>query len=271
VTKENSLAHGNFGAVLFNLHGNADSALSHFEEASRIEPNFVDKYNQGIVFENTNRPDKAAASLLGAIQLDSTHAEAYFNLGESYRLLGDSAAMRQLIKAVNLKPDYWQAYHSLGLIMYARDSLDKALFYFNKELSCNSGSWQACHYLGLVYNKKGDFQRAFIYLTKAMELCRDSSWAPSLDFGVMLFKNGKFNGAKELFSHAIYLAPQIPEPYYNRAAIYSLQNSPDSAIMDYSQAVRLRPGWKKARYRLAKAFEAKGMADSASVHFKKAL
>ena len=273
VTKENSLAHANFGAALFNLHGNADSALFHFKEALRIQPTYYEgKYNQGVVFGNTNRFDKAVASLLGAIQFDSTHAEAYFSLGEAYKLMGnDSAAISRLTKAVALKPDYWQAFHSLGLIMYARDSLDKAISYFNKELACNPGSWQACHYLGLVCDKKGDFQKAFIYFTKAIELCRDSSLAPSIDLGVVLFKNGKLNSAKGLFTHAIRIAPQSPELYYNRAAIFFLQERLDSAIMDYSQAIRLNPQWKKAHYHLAKAFKAKGLADSAAVHFKNAL
>jgi protein O-mannosyl-transferase len=273
VTKENSLAHANFGAALFNLHGNADSALFHFKEALRIQPTYYEgKYNQGVVFGNTNRFDKAVASLLGAIQFDSTHAEAYFSLGEAYKLMGnDSAAIRRLTKAVALKPDYWQAFHSLGLIMYARDSLDKAISYFNEELACNPGSWQACHYLGLVCDKKGDFKKAFINLTKAIELCRDSSLAPSIDLGVVLFKNGKLNSAKGLFTHAIRIAPQSPELYYNRAAIFFLQERLDSAIMDYSQAIRLNPQWKKAHYHLAKAFKAKGLADSAAVHFKNAL
>jgi hypothetical protein len=41
--------------------------------------------------------------------------------------------------------------------------------------------------------------------------------------------------------------------------------------MDYSQAIRLNPQWKKAHYHLAKAFKARGMPDSADVHFKKSL
>jgi tetratricopeptide (TPR) repeat protein len=155
--------------------------------------------------------------------------------------------------------------------MYARDSLDKALSYFNKELAINPGTWQACHYLGLIYNKKRDFQRAFIYLTKAIELCRDSSCAPTIDLGDLLFKNGKLNSAKVLFTHAIHVAPQSPESYYNRAAIYFLQQCLDSAIGDYSMAIRLKPGWKKAHDHLAKAYKARGMPDSADVHFKKSL
>jgi Tetratricopeptide repeat. len=271
VTKENALAHAHFGAALFNVQGNADSALSHFKESLRIQPNYLDKYDQGLIFGNTNRLHEAAASLSEAIQFDSTHAEVYFSLGEVYKFMGnDTAAIKQLTRAVVLKPDYWQAFHSLGLIMYSRDSLDKALSFFNQELACNPGSWQACQYLGLVCDKKGEFQRAFVYLTKAIELCRDSSCGPSIDLGVVLFKKGKFNSAKGLFTRAIYLAPQSPEPYYNRAAIYFLQQHPDSAIMDYSQALILKPAWKKAHYQLAKAFEAKGLADSAAVHFKKA-
>lgn len=272
VTKENSLAHGNFGAALLNLQGNADSALFHFEESLRIRPSYEDKYNRGVVFGIKNRLDKAVASLSEAIQFDSSHAEAYFRLGSAYRLMGnDTEAIKQLKKAVALNPDYWEAWHSLGLIMYGKDSLNEALSFFNKELACDSGSWQACRYLGLVYNKKRDFQRTFIYLTKAIDLCRDSSWEPSLDLGVVLFKRGKLNSAKVLFTRTIRLTPQSPEPYFNRAAIYFLQQHPDSAIMDYSRAIRLKPGWKKAHYNLAKTFEAKGMADSASVHFKKAL
>ncbi len=271
-TKENVLAHINFGAALFNLQGNADSALYHLEESVRIHPNYLDKYDQGLIFGKTKRLNKAVVSISEAIQFDSTHAEAYFSLGEAYKLMeNDSAAIRPLIKAVMLKPDYWQAYHCLGVIMYGQDSLDKALSYFNKELAGNPGSWQACHYLGLIYNKKGNFQKAFIYLTNAIDLCRDSSWVPSLDLGAILFKNGKLNSAKGLFTHVIRLMPQSPEPYYNRAAIYSLEELPDSAINDYSQAIRLKPGWKKAHYYIAKAFKSKGLTDSAEVHFKKAL
>jgi len=270
VTKNNYVAHNSLG-VAFAKTGNSDSAMGHFQESMRIMPNNLAIYNQAVIIGNHNQLKKAIVCFNESIRLDSTFANAYFCLGHAYKLVGDdSLALVQLKKAMLIDPDCWQGYHSLGILAFSKDSLDKAISYFLHELDVNPQSWDAYNCLGLAWSRKGDYQRAFYYLSKGIHVCPDSSWEPYFNLGMILLKKGRLNSAKGLFSEALRLSPAQTVPFVNRAAIHVLQGSIDSAVADYSQALCIEPTMAFAHYHLGLLFEKKGVPDSARVHFIKA-
>jgi tetratricopeptide (TPR) repeat protein len=270
VTKNNFVAHNSLGAALFNK-GNAGGATRHFQESMRIMPNNLAAYNLGMVSDKNNELKKAIVYFNESIRLDSTFPRAYLGLGQTYKLSGnDSLALMQYKKAILLDPDSWEAYHSLGIVAFTNNSLDKAISYFLRELEIYPQSWDAYNYLGLAWSKKGDFQRSFYYLSKGIHVCRDSSWEPYFNLGMILLKKGKLNSAKGLFSRAAGLSPKQTLPYVNRAAIHVIQGNLDSAIADYSGALSLEPAMAFAHYHLGLVFEQKGLRDSSEAHFKRA-
>ena len=91
----------------------------------RIKPTYWSAYNAGVLLGKINNYKGALGCLNEAVKLDSTHAEAYLKRGNVYHLLGDdAAAMVQFNKAIRIKPEFGEAYQSMALVMYEKDSLD---------------------------------------------------------------------------------------------------------------------------------------------------
>ena len=240
-TDNNFIAHCNLGVALM-AQGRYKEALKHLKESDRIYPDFhKTKFDLGVCHENIGDPKKAIEYFNWIIQNDSTNAIGYFRLGKIVRENGGDSSSYFLRRAVRIKPDYWKAFFELGRTMHEKDSLNVAIRCFSEVIRLNPEFWPAYYFLALSWNKKDDFQRAFIRSMEAIEHCKGSSMEPYLGFGILLFKKGKLNSAKELFSKAIGISPAQPEAYCNRAVIYGIQGILDSAEADYRRALRLKP------------------------------
>ena len=90
---------------------------------------FTKGYNAG---ENKEY-DKAISFYLRAIELDPDYADAYNNLGLDYYNQGNYIKAIELWeKAIELKPDFAAAYLNLGLAYYNNSDVNTALIYYKK-------------------------------------------------------------------------------------------------------------------------------------------
>jgi protein O-mannosyl-transferase len=265
--------HNNFGTELFGK-GLIDDAQKQFEECLRaplqLRGNSAE-FNLGAVFEKKGDFAKALEFVKKAALGDSTNAKAHFRAAELSQKTGDdSAAICSFKRAVHFKPDFWEAFFNLGVIMLHKDSLKAATGYFSEAAKLNPPFWPARHCEGLAWEKRGDFQRAFVKYLEAIELCKGSAAEPYASLGVLIYKKGKLKSAKDLFSQALGIAPFYAPVYCNRAAVYFLEGNLDSAEADYLRALRIMPDLAAAHKLLAELYNKKGMKKLAAIHFKKA-
>lgn len=79
--------------------GDHDTALSHVNAAIRAEPNSaIYQADAGVILMALGRNEEALIPLRRATQLDPTHADAHYNMGEAYQFLGQKAEAIEAFK-----------------------------------------------------------------------------------------------------------------------------------------------------------------------------
>jgi len=107
--------------------------------------------------------DRAIASFVLASTLAPEDAEAYFGAGYAYRLNQQSnLAVPQLKKALELRPDYYEAKRELAYCYHSTGATDQAIKQYVVAISYRAATKEASEYaannlaLGALYRKKGN-------------------------------------------------------------------------------------------------------------------
>jgi len=144
VTENNFLAHNNLGDALLH-QGQIQEALSHFQEAVRINPLAPESHNNlGLVYLNLGQTDKAISQFQEALRRKPDFVYAHINLGLAFLKMGDNyGAASQFQETVRLKPDFVAARVNLGIALLNQGQTDEAISQFQEALRLRPGFTQA--------------------------------------------------------------------------------------------------------------------------------
>ncbi len=190
VAPERDEVYYNLGDLQFKL-GNVGDAITTYSSALNLNPMNSKAYvNRGQFYVSENKGDLALTDFNYAIQLDPSAVQAYINRGNLYLLSGDriqatidftkaieldplsssawynrgtaeigndlSSAERDLLKAVELNQNHFDAYNNLGSVYYQLNDLSRAEWAFTNAVSLNANSGSTWLNLSVVKNQKGD-------------------------------------------------------------------------------------------------------------------
>jgi predicted O-linked N-acetylglucosamine transferase (SPINDLY family) len=147
-----------------------------------------------------------------AVEINSTYAHCYNNLGMAYKaLLEHQKAITSFTKAIELQPSYIDA-------IVNRASLYLEILQFNHAIE--------------------DYSLAIKFKPDFAEVIHNRGYA--------FMKIKQFGDAIENFSIAINLKPNFAEAFCNRAYCFTEQKNYDAAIADCDQAINLKPNLAEA-------------------------
>jgi tetratricopeptide (TPR) repeat protein len=229
VTTGNYAAHANYGAAMMD-HGRFEEALSHFEAALRLRPNFVKaQIDAGLAHASLGHTDLARADYERALALDADNAVAHYNLGvllAQQGRLADAAAHYRA--AVSADPEYGKAYNNLGIALAALGEPAQAIAAYDAALHI------------------------------------DPDLAPAhLNLAIALEAAGRSDDALPHYETAARLAPDEPLTHLNLGGALATRGRIDEAIEQYRMALRLRPDLTDAQTALADALDRRGAASIA--------
>ncbi len=117
VNPDDALAHLNLGSALLEIPGRTPDALSEYQRAVRIYPNYAEAHNNlGAILLQLGRTPEAVAEYQAAVRLDPDYPDAHSNLGGALsRMPGRmSEAIAELEAAVRLDPENARRRAALG-------------------------------------------------------------------------------------------------------------------------------------------------------------
>lgn len=155
---------------------------------------------------------------LAAERTSPSSHQNHNNLGDLYARHGDyQKAIEEFKKAVELKPDYGDAFHNMANVYHQIGRDDLAEENYKKALSLNLRLWQSYQNLAAIY-----------------------------------FSKKELNLSQESMIKAIEINPNQPDLYANLGIIYEALENKEKAKESFEKSLLLNPNNEKARQLLEK-------------------
>ncbi len=185
------------------------------------------------------------------IDIDSTYAQAYAGLGDSYLMLGVygrrkpeesiSIAKSFIEKALKLNNKLAEAYATLGDINIHYDwNLDAAENNLKKAIELNPQYANGYHWYSEVLVLRGEFERAYQQSQHALEL-DPYSLIINTQLGEHYQRGGEFQKAIDQLQKTLEFDSTFAYAYYDLGIIYIALNQFNDALNYFRKAYSLAP------------------------------
>ncbi|MEO0536487.1 MAG: tetratricopeptide repeat protein, partial [Cyanobacteria bacterium P01_A01_bin.123] len=234
--------------------------------ATSDEKTAQEYYEDGNAKRDSENYQGAIDDYTKAIELNPDYADAYNNRGIAKRALGDNQdAIDDYTKAIELNPNYADAYTNRGNAKGALEEYQGAIADHTKAIELNSDYALAYNNRGIAKRALGDNQGAIDDYNEAIQI--DQNWG---NIGLYVAYNNRGNakedsgdnpGAIDDYTKAIELNPDYAEAYYNRGIAKRALGDNPGAIDDYTKAIELDPNY-------AVAYNNRGVAKGALENYQ---
>lgn len=243
-------AHFNF-ANLLKAERRFEEAIEQYGEALKLNPVFVEGHiNLGSVYEAVERFDKARACYHSALAINPNSAGARCNLAALDLMDGDNAsAYENAKKAVQINPDFGEAYRVLGMAQRGMKQYDAAELSLYNSIEMDPDNYINYNTLALILKDKNEITKSLDYFKKALEIKPD--FADAHGNIANLFKDlDQLSEATAHYQTALKLNPKSADAHSNYGSLLKDQGELDSAVVSYQTAVALKPDFADALYNL---------------------
>ena len=264
-------AHNNLG-VAYEQQGRLDEAVREYQAALRINPgDAMAHYNLGVAYGQRGRPDEAIREYQAALRINPDFAEVHLNLGVAYGQQGRlDEAVRECQAALRINPDFAGAHLNLGMACGQQGRLDEAIREYQAALRINPDLAEAHLNLGTVYGQQGLLDDAIREFQTVLRIAPGSAKAHYI-LGVAYEQQGRLDEAIRELQAALRIKPDHAEAHNDLGLVYMKQGRLDNAAREFQAALRINPDHAEAHYILGVAYEQQGRLDEAICEYQAAL
>ena len=241
------------------------------EEYQTLERKAELLWEQGRLFGAGNEYEEAIASYDKALEIKPDYHEAWNNRGNALRNLGRlEEAIASYDKALEIKPDYHLAWNNRGYALGELGRLEEAIASFDKALELKPDYHNAWYNRGYALRNLGRLEEAVASYDKALELKPDyhNAW---YNRGIALRNLGRLEEAVASLDKALELKPDKHEAWNNRGyALYDLGRL-EEAVASLDKALEIKPDKHEAWYGKACCYALQGNVDLAINNLQQAI
>jgi tetratricopeptide (TPR) repeat protein len=196
-----------------------------------------------------------------ALQLDPNYVEAYQKLGDIW--LESQQWQDALIcyeKVTKLQPNSWEGHHRLGETLLQLQQWEKAIAAYSRAIELNPNFFWSYYHQATAFGELDRWQAASVCCQKMIAL-EPNNWEGHHRFGETLLQLQQWEKAIVAYSRAIELNPDFFWTHYNLGTVFSETKQWERAIAAYRRAIELEPDLKEVRLKLANALKQKAELD----------
>jgi len=180
------------------------------------------------------------------IELDGSHVDAHFKMGEIFDKMGAvNTALQYFKKVIALDPENFDAFYILGYIYYRCNDLENALVYFKQASSISQADAATWTNIGLILQELNDLPGSVDANLKAIEI-DDLFEMAYFNLGNTYHELKRDDQAIEIFQKLLEINPNHKDAYFNLGVIYQQVGDLDSAVNSYHSALLIDPGFECA-------------------------
>lgn len=224
-------------------------------------------YSQGLAQLSRDDYARALPYFEKAVETDSNYAEAWYQAGYCYGILGRHAdALKASRQAAKLRPEWPATFVNIGASSYSLGQYKDAAEAYKQAARLDDSNPDIQYSLGLTYGKMNRAGEEILAYRRAIAIKPDHANAIE-KLGLALFKERRYADAAAAFDQLKIYKPDAKTYNYLAESYLEIGKSEES-IEALNSALGYNPDFEKARYNLGRAYIKLGNNDMAQVQYE---
>jgi tetratricopeptide (TPR) repeat protein len=224
-------------------------------------------YSQGLGILSRDDYARALPFFEKAVDIDPNYAEAWYQAGFCYGMLGRHAeALKASRQAARLRPEWAQTFFNIGASSFALTQYKDAAEAYKQVTRLEPDNADAHYALGLSLNKIGRNDEEILAYKRALTIKPDFPNAIE-QLGLAYFKQKRYPESLAAFDQLKTYKPDARTYNYLGESYFELGKTEES-VEAFNSAVGYNPNYDRARYNLGRAYLKLGDRDSANVQYE---
>jgi len=222
----------------------------------------ADLYNSPI--QKNQVLDQAVNYLSKAVEIYPDYLDAWNNLGIAYKKAGNlEAATKVYEKNILRDPNYSKNYYNLGTAYYQMGEYRKTIMAMSEYTQRVPNSPDAYMIMAQSAGRLNSFEEAVSWLNVYLQYRPNESDAYNM-LGMAYGSLNQFENAEQSFMNALNLSPNRADVWFNRAINYNRQGKTALEVDALKKVVEIQPGNQGALNQLISILESNGRSEEAS-------
>ncbi len=224
-------------------------------------------YSQGLAQLSRDDYGRALPYFEKATEADATYAEAWYQAGYCYGILGrHQDALKASRQAAKLRPDWAETYVNIGASSFALGQYKDAVDAYRQANRLDESNPETQYSLGMSFNKLNRPDEEILAYRRAVAIKPDHTGAME-KLGLALFNQKRYAEATTAFDQLKNYKPDA-RTYNYLAESYLESNKPNEAVESLTAALGYNPDFEKAHYNLGRAYLKLGNRESAQMQYE---
>ncbi|MBD3349238.1 MAG: tetratricopeptide repeat protein [Candidatus Eisenbacteria bacterium] len=265
--------------IIYADRGEDEQAMSEFERAIRIDPDYPRSYlNLGALLAENGRHEEAIDAFEEVLSIDPSYADARTNLAMAHMARGHhEKAQEELERVLEAEPRNARALTQLGVALYGSGREEAALDALSRAEAADEEGTERAEiefYRGMIEGRAGGqltvaAERAIARADSLIQEGRageavavlEEAVAMAPDSGVPLQRlallERNMGLTEEAISHlreALRIEPTVPHGHFMLGLLLNEADRHDQAILEYEAELRINPSYAPAHRNLAASY-----------------